>query len=72
MSADAKVWFDDDTSRWEGLHDGECGNPNSHFGLSYDLVDVLRGIEQCMGVKSLRWVLRSYPNGQLGLCGYET
>lgn len=75
MSADAKVWFDPENSivpQWEGIHDGECENPNSHHGISYDLVEVLGGIERCMKVKSLRWEFRTYPDGHVGLVGYVT
>jgi len=72
MSADAKVWFDGETmnGRWEGIHDGECPNPNSHFGTPWDLREVLAGIETCMGCDSMRWVFQIYPDGKVGLKGY--
>lgn len=72
MSADAKVWFDTETmgGRWKGIHDGECPHQNQHHGTSYDLVNVLKDIEQCIAVRSLRWDFRTYRDGQVGLVGY--
>ena len=71
MSADAKVWYDSETlnGRWQGLHDGECEHPNSHWGTSYQLREVLESVETCMG-QSLWWKFRTYPDGQVGLVGY--
>lgn len=72
MSADAKVWFDHETmnGRWEGIHDGDCENPNSHWGTSFGLLEVLTGIEECMGGNPMRWELIAYANGHLGRRGF--
>lgn len=71
MSADAKVWFMEEDNMWEGLHDGDCPDPNSHAGSPWELVEVLQGIERCMKVTSLRWDFRIYPKGYVGLVGYH-
>ena len=70
MSADAKVWFEegDPFGRWKGIHDGEC--VIAHQGTEYQLSELLTEIEECMKVRSLRWLFRSYPGGSVGLVGY--
>jgi hypothetical protein len=70
MSADAKMWIDDD-GNWKGLHDGACGYEHQEGTTSYDLSEVLRTIEACMD-GPLRWKFRIYPDGHVGLVGYRT
>lgn len=67
MSADAKVWADE--NGWHGIHDGKCHNETQHNGTEFDLIDVLLSIEACMGAQGMRWVHGNYPNG-LALRGY--
>lgn len=68
MSCEAKVWDEEDGS-WRGIHD-HTNEPCSfdHSGTQYDLLQVLEGIEQCIG--KLRWKFRAYPNDKIGLVGY--
>jgi len=68
MSADAKVWIDGDGWTWKANHDGTCISPNHLVGDT--LRDVLTAVEYCMG-HALRWEFRIYPDGQVGLVGYD-
>ncbi len=72
MSADAKVWQDDD-EHWRAVHDGECLLPEGHYVTSYELNILMSDVARCMGLRAglpLRWVLYVYANGQPGLKGY--
>lgn len=69
MSADAKVWVDDDEGwLWCGTHDGPCNGYHQNYGLS----DVLDSIERCMTEPNhaMRWQIFTYQNGTTGLKGY--
>ena len=68
MSADAKVWAEDNGD-WNGTHDGQCRQQGEHRDTPYHLIETLRDIEACMG-QSLRWEFRIYPDGKAGLIGY--
>lgn len=65
MSADAKLWCED--GWWRGLHDG-CAD-DAH-GPHQSLADCLHEIEQC-GRYHYAWSFRTYPDGHVGLVGYE-
>ncbi len=71
MSADAKVWQDDEGGwlSWRGSHDGPCNRPTPHDQGS-NLFDLLEDIGYCMG--TVRWEFRVYPDGKAGLVGYTT
>jgi hypothetical protein len=74
MSADAKVWQDsrnDGWVSWRGTHDGPCVDEALPHDQGDDLLGVLRGIHECFGGKRLRWEFRNYPDGTIGLVGYE-
>jgi hypothetical protein len=73
VSADAKIWLEDDTSGWvgwKGIHDAaetdECWRHDQGGPLS----DVINTIEKCNG-KQMRWEFRKYPDGHVGLVGYQ-
>jgi hypothetical protein len=67
MSADAKVWQEEDGRSWKGTHDGEC-RPDALHDYPGLLTETLQSVEKCMG-HELRWELRVYENG-LGLSGW--
>jgi hypothetical protein len=71
MSADAKIWQDDDGS-WHGIHDLDCQHPSgTHSGTEYDLRDILDGVESCENnSRRMRWEFRVYPDGKAGLRGF--
>jgi hypothetical protein len=70
VSADAKVWQDDD-GMWRGVHDSGCEVRGGHEGTSYDLVDVLAYVEGCENKgKPMRWAIHVYPDGKTGLRGF--
>jgi hypothetical protein len=66
MSADAKVWQDEDDN-WHAIHDPAC--EGKHTETAYELIDLLREVEACYGHK-IRWLLHVYPDGKAGLRGY--
>lgn len=70
MSADAKVWQDDEGD-WRAVHDGDCAL-REHRATAYDLPVVLAEVEACMGHKHfhMRWMLCVDKDGQPGLKGY--
>ncbi len=72
MSVDAKA-FPSDTNDWiwTAVHDGPCSwslFDNKHHGY---LVEILVEVEKCMG-QSMRWEIRTYPDGKIGLVGKTT
>lgn len=68
MSADAKVWKQDD--RWYGVHDGECvTSAFYHEQGAQSLTEVLEMVECCSGYR-YEWWFRAYPDGRTGLVGY--
>jgi hypothetical protein len=70
MSADAKVWQDDEGD-WHAIHDGECSHAVEHRGTEYDLESILREVAVCMEKPAgLRWVQFIYTDGKAGLKGY--
>lgn len=70
MSADAKVWQDDE-DRWRACHDGDCKPGARHVGTAYDLLAVIAGVNDCMAPAPItRWVLHVYPDGKAGLRGF--
>lgn len=72
MSADAKVWQDDEGC-WHGIHDGECPLAAGHNGGQYDLAALLQEVAECLrgdALYGLRWVLVVYRDGKPGLKGY--
>lgn len=69
MSADAKLWQDDNDD-WCAVHDGECAVGEHRVG-PYELERLMQDVNTCMGEPSIhRWVLRTYPDGKAGLSGY--
>lgn len=69
MSADAKVWPEDDDGRfWGGIHDGECSDPLKHQACA--LLEQLESIDRCFGQAVRRWETRLYPDGKIGLRGF--
>lgn len=65
MSADAKVWPDDDFF-WGAVHDGPCKCGKHEPGM---LSDMLREVEECMEGQ-LRWEIFQFGDGP-GLRGYR-
>jgi len=73
MSADAKIWLEDNVSGWvgwKGIHDEEETSECWRHQQGGTLSDAVSGIERCVG-KELRWEFRTYPNGKVGLVGYH-
>ena len=71
MSADAKAWIQngDPGWLWRGRHDGPCKLHGDLHTQGGTLGDVVRDLEFCLG-RPLRWEIRSYPDGALGLVAY--
>ena len=67
MSADAKLWTDGDGREWQGSHDGPCRMIGHRRG---ELSDLLWEIEECFYGVSMRWEIRTYPDGTTGLAGW--
>jgi hypothetical protein len=68
MSADAKMWQDEDGS-WCAVHDGDC--TREHRESHYGLVDVIQSVNACMAPYSIKqWHLHVYPDGKAGLRGF--
>ena len=69
MSADAKLWQDDESGDWCGIHDGPCNE--THRGDPYDMVSVIEEMNRCQPNHTIvRWELHVYPNGRAGLRGF--
>jgi len=65
MSADAKAWTDDGWV-WHGVND-LCDQPHVAVGLT----NLLHLLEECENKgNTMRWEIRAYPNGELGLRGF--
>lgn len=65
MSADAKVWKDDEG--WHGIADFM----EKQIDMSnYELVDVLKYVEEQAGYQALHWEIFQFDNGP-GLRGYR-
>ena len=71
MSADAKVWYDDDGRHWQGVHDGPCFKVSQHHGDGLHLSELLEEIERCLRAHQLvRWEIRVSADGRTGLVGW--
>jgi hypothetical protein len=68
MSADAKLWTDED-GYWHGIHDGDCREGCLQETYSSSLPEMIRVIEACGGYH-YRWTFRTYPEGTVGLVGF--
>ena len=68
MSADAKVWGQDHD--WYGDHDGDC-LVQGHLHGPGSLVHIIDDVERCLNSDGIRWQIHYYPNGTLGLRGWE-
>lgn len=70
MSADAKMW-NDDNGDWHGIHDGECLRELGHHGNAYMFQEIVDDMAECMKPAPItRWVLHVYPDGKAGLRGF--
>lgn len=70
MSADAKIWREDENEWWRGIHDGPCIKEGwLHGEGDTSLSAVMASIETCCG-RPLRWDFRMYPDNKIGLVGY--
>lgn len=72
MSADAKVWYDDARQEWCGLSDWEDAVPSVR---SRDLIDVLQHLDAArrrVTPYRITWHPRVYPDGQVGLRGFDS
>jgi hypothetical protein len=70
VSADAKAWYDESGNLWKAIHDGDCKADALPHQQPGRLTETLEAVEACMGV-TLRWEFRQYPDGTIGLVGYE-
>ena len=70
MSADAKIWQEDDGS-WSAIHDDQPSDAPALNVSAYDLGALIREVEEAMRKPNgMRWTLRVYPDGKAGLRGF--
>ena len=67
MSADAKMWCEDEGWEWSGIADATPGI--AYEGTLYEVIESIE--HEANDGRPMRWVLTKYePGGKLGLRGF--